>query len=71
MRLHNHTQQTIENNIRHIEADQVTKLVYAHHDVKNRRIAEGETVDPFRYERILLTEGVLKVVGFPTHQGFA
>jgi hypothetical protein len=58
----------MENIIRQVEIDQAMKFVYAHSEVKNRRLAYGETIEPccdghpFQHEPILLAEAVLRVV---------
>jgi hypothetical protein len=76
-RLHAHTQQTMENGIRQMEMDQAMKLVYARREVKNRRLAYGQTVQPcsgrhpFQYEPILLAEALSAVVRFPIQREFA
>jgi hypothetical protein len=67
----------MENIIRQMEIDQAMKFVYAHHEVNNRRLAYGETIEPFcdgypfQHKPILLAESVLRVVGFPIQHEFS
>jgi hypothetical protein len=76
-RLHARTHQTMANVVRQMEIDQAMRLVYAHHEVQNRRLAYGETVAPSRgrhalqFEPNLLADALLKVVGFPSALDFS
>jgi hypothetical protein len=74
--LHARTHQVLSELIPTIEVDQAIRIVDAHHAVRNRRLAYGETVEPseqahgFAYEPLLLAESLLRRIGFPSDDEF-
>jgi hypothetical protein len=70
-RMHAGTHQTMFGILKAMEIDQGMKFVYAQREVKNRRFAYGEIVDPcddkhpFDRDPLLYAEVLLSFIGFP------